>query len=154
LLYCPKCKAGMNAQDRFCPKCGTDVTAPHARTQEADVPTPPRQAEVDAAGGHRAGLARVPILAGGRKYPGLMRAAELMIRSTAIIRPLTLITAILGGLSVASWLRDIPTISIPAGVAVGIAITLLGWVVCLAQTVVGELMYVVMDVEESLRKRD
>jgi hypothetical protein len=154
LLYCPKCKAGMNAQDRFCPKCGTDVTAPHARTPETDVPTQHRQAEVDAVGGHRAGLARVPILAGGRKYPGLIRAAELMIRSTAIIRPLTLITAVLGGLSVASWLRENPSIGILAGVAVGIAITLLGWIVCLAQTVVGELMYVVMDVEESLRKRE
>jgi len=142
----------MNAQDRFCPKCGTDVTAPPPRLSGSAQGTVLREVEVKAVGGETSG--RAPLLAGGRRYASLTRTAERMIRSAGILRPASLVTAVMGGLAVALWLHETPLIAILVGGVVGVGIVVAGWVLYLLQTLIGELMYVVMDIEESLRRRD
>jgi hypothetical protein len=174
LLTCPKCKAVLNARDRFCPKCGADIAVPLPPAPGAVLPNAPRQVDaglpnaqrqvdaglpnaqrqVDAVGANRTGAARASVLAGGRKYAGLTRAAEMMIRTAGIVRLTFQLVAILAGFTVVLWLKETPAICVLAGLTVGMAVALGGWVVYLAQTVVGELMYVVMDVEESLGRQE
>ncbi|GEM_PF-6777249 len=149
-MYCPGCKAAVAEQDRFCPKCGMDMTMPMVRPT-APLAPPPAVATTPQT--PRATVSRLPLADGGTKYAGLNSAAKLLIRGGAVLRILAFVVGGLTAISIYMRMQETPNLGIVLGLLAGGVIAIIGWSVSLLQTVVGELMYVIVDVEEAIRRR-
>jgi hypothetical protein len=153
-MLCPNCRATVDTSDRFCSKCGGGLTGSTARTQAAaGVPVTPQVVQAQATQGMRAQEDFVPLAEAGNKYVGLTTAAELMIKSADIVRLICYVLAGLTFISMLMWLRVSLAMGFLIGAIAAGVIALVGWLMWLWLTVWGELMYVVMDVEENLRRR-
>lgn len=153
-MLCPNCRAAVDVTDRFCPKCGGGLTGATTRTQAAaGTPVTPPVVQAHAAQGERVQEDRVPLVEGGEKYPGLTTAAEVMIKSADVVRFICYVLAGLAFISMLMWFRDSWALGFLIGAIAAGVVALIGWLIWLGLTVWGELMYVVMDVEENLRRR-
>jgi len=159
-MLCPNCQATVEEGDRFCPKCGGGLTVMTARTQAAaGTPVSPQVVEARTSQGARVGKQRVPIAEGGRKYAGLVTAAQLMIKTASVIRIISYIISALTFIYILIFVRQLSWLRYPAvfgflgGLIVGSFIALMGWWQWLVLTVSGELMYIIIDIEENLRRR-
>ncbi|MGC8862177.1 MAG: hypothetical protein ACP5R5_05295 [Armatimonadota bacterium] len=76
-----------------------------------------------------------------------------MIKHAAILRIVFYVLAGLGSLSALILMQDRGALAFVLAVMAGIATAILGWLTWLLLTILGELMYVVIDVEENLRRR-
>ena len=134
----------------ICPNCKATVRPQAA----AGYPASPQVFDARAQQGARVAEMRVPIAEGGRKYVGLTTAARMLIRYASLVRILSIIVSLLVVVSTMLTLSNSdapPAAYLFAGVW-GIAIALFGWMLSLMLTIFGELMYVVVDIEENLRR--
>lgn len=154
-MFCPSCRAAVEDDDAFCPKCGAGVTyqtrnmsagaaAPGSLTVGLDHQAPPRPE-----------APRVPIVEGGTKYPGLVRVAELSIRGGEVLGVLTLILSVLATVSylVANLGTTSGIYTLLVAACIGISIYVFGRLASLGMIVQGELIHLAIDVEEDLRRR-
>lgn len=152
-MICQNCKATIDDNDKFCPKCGGGLTRLTSVAHDVGSPFTPPTREVQATSGARVVQDRVPIAEGGDKYRGLKVAARGLIRSAAVIRVICYVLAVLSAISVGLWFRHAGLLAFLFGLVAGIGVGVAGLVLWLFMTIFGELMYVIIDVEENLRRR-
>ncbi|MCS6861788.1 MAG: hypothetical protein NZT92_15900 [Abditibacteriales bacterium] len=119
----------------------------------AGTPVTPPVVQAPATQGRRVQEDLVPLVESGKKYVGLTTAADLMIQSADLMRFVCYVLAGLAFVSMLMWLRESLALGFLIGMLAAGVIALIGWLMWLWLTVWGELMYVVMDVEENLRRR-
>ncbi|MGB9618817.1 MAG: hypothetical protein ACPL7K_00225 [Armatimonadota bacterium] len=152
-MICQHCRSAVGDKDRFCPKCGGALTRPGTDVIGLGVPAMPPTVDAPSHRGPRVEPLRSPVPEGGTKYRGLKLAADLMIKHAAILRIVFYVLAGLGSLSALILMQDRGALAFVLAVMAGIATAILGWLTWLLLTILGELMYVVIDVEENLRRR-
>jgi hypothetical protein len=148
MMYCPHCKSAIDDDDLFCPKCGKD-----SRAHPGAPPLPPPSVVVDTQAGARVAATRVPQAESGRKYPGLTAAADLLINTGSTLKTLCYVLAVLALGSMLAYNPRNPLFGIVIGLFAAGVVAITGWLLWLSCTVVGELIYLIIDVEADLRRR-
>lgn len=152
-MICQHCKSSVDDSDKFCPKCGGTLTQPSSDLRGLGVAASPPVMDATAVAGARVAQDRIVLPESGTKYRGLKLAADLMIKGAAVMRIVCYVLACLGTVSTLMLLRGTGALGLVVAVGVGIGIAAFGWFGWLFATIHGELMYVVIDVEENLRRR-
>jgi len=154
-MRCPNrnCGAQLLETDRHCPLCGTAVAS--ATTESA---VPEQQVEVVAASDQRrvgaGGAGREALAEEGDSYPALRQKAHLSVAAGSTLRWL------LTGLGVALFVLCVAGGAMSGALLLGFIIGLIflaagaigGWLLWLRLAVYGEMIYLVLDVEETFRR--
>lgn len=149
----PKCGAQLLEGDQHCPLCGTPVEGEGAGDR-----TPPQDQEMIVASDQRrvgeGVTAGTPTAEEGDSYPALRQKAHLSVAVGSTIRWLLtglgivlFVLCVVGGATSGRLLLGLiaGTILLAAG-AIG------GWLLWLRLAVYGEMIYLVLDVEETFRR--
>jgi hypothetical protein len=125
--------------------------APEAAPQPEDTVVPD--------GVRREELGRTSLPATGTRYPSLKSSATLLVRTGAMMFWTCLVLAVVVAAAVLVYLQTLgwslgvrATIGLIAAVALGAPVALLGRILQLTMAVVGELLIVTMDMEDSVRR--
>lgn len=141
----PECDATIEPGDRFCPLCGTDVSAgvPAPVDDYGGQPTPPlttpRVSET--------AVPRRPVVARDEAYPALRSYSALMIRTGAVLKWVFLAVGIL------YFVHDLRLAVTQGGFSevlmglIGLGLwAVLGWLAWLFLAMSGEIVYLILDV--------
>jgi hypothetical protein len=154
-MFCPTCRAAVDDDDVFCPKCGAGVTLKTRNQQAAGASALSLTLSPEHQAGSRAQRSRAPVMEGGTKYPGLSRVAAVSIRGGAMFRIVSYILSALAAASYIMWFYPQAPGPLPVmvGALIGVVILAFGQIVSLTMAVQGELIHLVIDIEEDLRRR-
>lgn len=154
-MRCPnlKCGAQLLEGDQHCPLCGTSVKGSGLRTAE-----PQQDAELIAESDQRrvgSGITDgTPTAEQGDSYPALRQKAHLSVAAGSTLR--WLLTGLGVVLFVLCAVVGLTSGGLLTGLIVGVVLlaagTIGGWLLWLRLAVYGEMIYLVLDVEETFRR--
>jgi len=174
-MYCPACKAVVGDTDAFCSKCGAGVTlatrGQSAQGRQGGAGVTPATGGQSAQGPQ--GAAGVTPATGGRwvsgpqsaKYPQLSRYAANLINHAEMLRVVAGVLSVFGGIlalvGIFATLRPLmgndSTSAAVIACVVSAGVSFIAWIWwerwALLVGVLGELLYLLMDMEENTRLR-
>ncbi len=154
-MRCPnqKCGATLLEEDRHCPLCGTPVEGDGAAASEEQ----PETEMVVASDQRRVGEGTVdgtPTAEEGDSYPALRQKAHLSVAAGSTLR--WLLTALGIVLFVLCLVAGMTAGRLILGLIIGVVLlaggAIGGWLLWLRLAVYGEMIYLVLDVEETFRR--
>ena len=149
----PKCNAQLLEIDRHCPMCGTAVVPePAAAQPESALPrtvVAGRQRRVGQEAAHAE-----PVTEEGETYPALRQKAHLSVAGASALR------WVLTGFGVVLFVLCIVSGAMAGNLVTGFILGLVllaagcigGWLLWLRLAVYGEMIYLILDVEETFRR--
>ena len=144
----PQCGADLMPEDRHCPRCGTAVpAAPGPPSRPGLQPVPDRAPGGPQRVSPRA-VPRHPVAREGQSYPALVTYAALMVKTGSFLKWWYIGLGVL--CCVYAIVVGVQTDRIVTGVIVGVILLGLsaafGWLQWLGLAVVGEFVYLLLDV--------
>lgn len=151
MTQCPNCQSAVRETDRFCPKCGRPLTALAPETTPTPVAPATYTGVADTGRVSYEKLPEVPIVETGQRYPGLVTLAHSCIVGASVLRVVGL------GAGLLAFLACIILVPFPLDLILGLLVLLgggvIGWYFWVSLTMRGEGIQLLLDFEETYRKK-